>query len=96
MGPAPFAHPVLRRSSRSRAASSVRLALTDPPTHIPIRNGVSPHRSSPEAISSRRRTSQAQIKVGGALELLRGQQAQRVAHQHAHPALAGVPTDLAL
>ena len=66
-------------------AVSARFGVTETPTHIPIRNGV----AAPPRVPSGDQLAAAHLARAdqrcGPLELLRGQQPQRVAHQHRDP-----------
>ena len=65
-------------------ASSNRFGDTSVPTHSPIRNGSSPHVVRVAAPRHLRRAHQR----GRPLELLRGQEPQRVPHQHGYSGIA--------
>ena len=68
----------------SSAALSYQFGETGPPTHSPIRNG-----SAPQVVASwRRQHLGGADQRGRALELLGGEQPQRVAHQHRDARLA--------
>ena len=80
--------PDSRTSATCSAASPYQFGDTAPPTHSPIRNGSVPHRASPFDTASRRSFLRRAHQRRRPLELLRGKQPQRVAHQHRDPAVA--------
>ena len=68
--------------------SSVLLGVVRRPTQSPMRNGVMPQRLSPFSNALRRIDLAGTHQGRGPLELLNGEQPQRVPHQHGHAVFA--------